>query len=170
MTTIQSPSALGTTTDSTADSYAASVRALDRVHELARAYVARLAERPVSHAASAAEMAAALDEPLPEHGSDPAAVEEWLARAERGIVASPGPRFFGFVVGGSTPAALAGDWLASAIDQSPGIWTESPAGAQTELTVLRWLKELFGLPAEWDVAILAEAVAAVGERLAGTGR
>src|SRR5689334_13781122 len=95
-------------------------------------------------------MAAALDEALPEEGVDPAlAVGEWFARAEPGILASGGPRFFGFVNGGATPAALAGDWLASAIDQNAGLWLGSPAAAQTELTVLRWLKELFGLPTGW---------------------
>jgi glutamate/tyrosine decarboxylase-like PLP-dependent enzyme len=74
-------------------------------------------------------MAAALDEALPENGSDPAGVvDEWFARAERGITASPGPRFFGFVTGGVTPAALAGDWLASAIDQNAGLVGRQPGG------------------------------------------
>jgi glutamate/tyrosine decarboxylase-like PLP-dependent enzyme len=106
-------------------------------------------------------MAAALDEALPENGSDPAAVVgEWFTRAERGITASPGPRFFGFVTGGVTPAALAGDWLASAIDQNAGLWASSPAAAQTELVVLRWLKELFGLPAQWAGALTSGATMA----------
>lgn len=106
-------------------------------------------------------MAAALDEPLPEEGCDPGdAVTEWLRRAEIGIVASPGPRFFGFVNGGATPAALAGDWLASAIDQNAGMWLASPAAAQTELTVLRWLKELFGLPEAWAGALTSGATMA----------
>src|SRR5215217_1647869 len=84
-------------------------RALARAHELALAFLASLPDRPVSHVPTAAEMEAALDEPLPESGSDPAeTVTEWFARAEWGITASPGPRFFGFVTGGSTPAALAG--------------------------------------------------------------
>jgi len=106
-------------------------------------------------------MSSALDEPLPESGSDPVAVmTEWLARADVGITASPGPRFFGFVNGGSTPAALAGDWLASALDQNAGLWLASPAAAQTELVVLRWLKELFGLPAEWTGALTSGATMA----------
>lgn len=136
-------------------------RALRRAHQLASDFLASLPERPVSFLPSPEEMAAALDEALPEAGSDPAAVvDEWFARAERGITASPGPRFFGFVTGGVTPAALAGDWLASAIDQNAGLWASSPAAAQTELVVLRWLKELFGLPADWAGALTSGATMA----------
>ena len=134
---------------------------LRRAHSLASAFLASLGERPVSRVPSAEEMAAALDEPLPEDGSDPAVVvDEWFRRAEPGITASPGPRFFGFVTGGVTPAALAGDWLASAIDQNAGLWAGSPAAAQTELVVLRWLKELFRLPSEWSGALTSGATMA----------
>jgi glutamate/tyrosine decarboxylase-like PLP-dependent enzyme len=130
--------------------YDESVRVLDRVHELARDYVHDLPNRRVAQPISAVELASAFDEPLPVESTDPvAAIEDWFARAEPGIVASPGPRFFGFVLGGVTPAALGGDWLTSALDQMTGLWPGSPASAQTELTVIRWLKELFGLPAEW---------------------
>lgn len=135
--------------------------ALSRAFELAHAYVAGLGERPVSHRAGPEEMASLLDEPLPERRTDAVAVlDDWFNRAERGIVASSGPRNFGFVIGGSTPAALAGDWLASAIDQNAGMWLSSPAAAQTELVVLRWLKELFGLPAEWSGALTSGATMA----------
>jgi glutamate/tyrosine decarboxylase-like PLP-dependent enzyme len=124
--------------------------AIQRAHELAAAYLESLPERPVGRAIRPTALAAALDEPLPEHPSDPAeAVAEWFIRAEPGIFASSGPRFFGFVNGGSTPAALAGDWLASAIDQNAAFWTGSPAAAETEQVVLRWMKELLGLPAAW---------------------
>jgi len=136
-------------------------QALVRAHALASAFLQSLPERPVAGLPSPDEMAAALDEPLPEAGCDPAAaIDEWFARAERGITASPGPRFFGFVTGGVTPAALAGDWLASAIDQNAGLWASSPAAAQTELVVLRWLKELFGLPADWAGALTSGATMA----------
>lgn len=131
---------------------------LAQAHALAMAYLTSLPGRPVSRRVGPREMAAALDEPLPEVGSDPAAIlAEWFERAQPGIVASGGPRFFGFVVGGTTPAALAGDWLASALDQNAGRWLESPAAAQTELAVLRWLKELFGLPAGWHGAVTSGA-------------
>src|SRR5690349_7108412 len=98
--------------------FEASVGALDHAHALARAWVSDLAAPPVSRRATPEQMTAVLDEALPEGGCSPEdALSEWLGRAAVGITASPGPRFFGFVNGGSTPAALAGDWLASALDQ-----------------------------------------------------
>ena len=144
-------------TDATIPTYSTDVteQALATAHELASAFLASLASRPVSRVPSPAEMAAALDEPLPDTGSDPAAVvQEWFTRAEQGITASPGPRFFGFVTGGVTPAALAGDWLASTIDQNAGLWAASPAAAQTEAMreahgrALAWLSR--HAPAEED--------------------
>jgi glutamate/tyrosine decarboxylase-like PLP-dependent enzyme len=135
---------------SVSNPYDESARVLDHVHELAREYVRNLPDRRVAQAVSAADLGAAFNEPLPSSPSDPvAAIEDWFARAEPGIVASPGPRFFGFVVGGVTPAALGADWLTSAIDQNGGLWPASPAAAETELAVIRWLKELFGLPSDW---------------------
>ena len=151
--------------------------ALDVAHDIARRYLAGLAARPVSRAATAAEMAEAFDQAMPAAGCEPGeAVADWFGRAEAGIVASGGPRFFGFVNGGSTPAALAGDWLASALDQNLVAWASSPAGAQTELTALQWLQELFGLPLAWEGTITSGATMAnlvglaagrqwVGERL-----
>ncbi|HLT20958.1 MAG TPA: pyridoxal-dependent decarboxylase [Thermomicrobiales bacterium] len=128
----------------------AGLPALERAWKLAADYIASLPERPVAQAVTAAEMEALLDEPLPETGMDPAeALEEWFRRAERGIVASSGPRFFGYVIGGTTPAALAGDWLAATIDQDAGLWDAATAAVHTERVVARWLKELFGLPMEW---------------------
>jgi glutamate/tyrosine decarboxylase-like PLP-dependent enzyme len=106
-------------------------------------------------------MAPRFDIPLPEAGCAPdEALREWYARAEPGIVRSSGPRYFGFVTGGSTPAALAGDWLASAIDQNAAGWLFSPAAMQTELTVMRWLLELFGLPVHWTGALTTGATMA----------
>src|SRR5262249_59987066 len=98
--------------------------------------------------ADAAAMREALGGPLPERGEPAARVVEELARkAEPGIVASGGPRFFGFVIGGSVPAAVGADWLATAWDQNAGLFVLSPAAAIVEETVLEWLKDLFGLPA-----------------------
>ncbi len=133
------------------DAFAAVADAMDRAHALARRYVQTLPERRVAAQGTPAELAAALDEPLPEQASDPAGVvEEWFRRAEPGIVASAGPRFFGYVVGGATPAAVAGDWLATALDQCSGFYPAAPAAAETELVVVRWLLDLFGLPASWS--------------------
>ena len=136
-------------------------RAIDRAHELASAYLAGLPDRPATPAPDPAVLRAALDEPLPEAGSDPAeAIAEWLRRADGGITASSGPRFFGFVTGGVTPAALAGDWLTSTIDQNAAMWLSSPAASETEAIVLRWLKELFHLPMDWGGALTSGATMA----------
>lgn len=140
------------------DPFRASLPALEHALQVASRYVESLPTRPVAHPVTPEEMQAALDEPLPETGCDPvAAIDEWLERAERGIVASSGPRFFGYVIGGTTPAALAGDWLASAIDQDAGLWDATPASVHTELTVQRWLKELFKLPAAWTGTMATSA-------------
>lgn len=129
---------------------AATFRALDTAHGQARTFLESLPDRPVSRMQTPDQMSAALDEPIPETSSDPAAViDEWMSRADAGIIADPGPRYFGFVNGGVTPAALGGDWLASTIDQNSGLWLLSPAAAQTEQVVLRWLRELFDLPPSW---------------------
>ena len=132
------------------DSLQDALRVMDEARAISGEFLAGLQDRPVAQPISAAELAERFNEPLPEDSSDPAeTLASWMERAEPGIVASAGPRFFGFVIGGVTPAALGGDWLASALDQSGGIWAGSPAAAETELAVLRWLKELFHLPLEW---------------------
>jgi glutamate/tyrosine decarboxylase-like PLP-dependent enzyme len=117
--------------------------ALGRARELAAAWLERLPERAVD----AAGDPAGLRGPLPEEGEEPVAVIDALAAAaEPGLVASAGPRYFGFVTGGAMPAALAADWLTSAWDQNAALHAMSPAAATAETTVLAWCKELLGLP------------------------
>ena len=159
------------------DAFHDSLPALKRAWELASEYVKSLPDRPVAYPVTPEEMQMSLDEALPESGCDPvAALDEWINRADRGIVASSGPRFFGYVIGGTTPAALAGDWLAAAIDQDAGLWDATPASVHTELVVLRWIKELFGLPAEWTGTMATSAThanligLAAGRQWAGTRR
>src|SRR5205823_6692847 len=89
--------------------------ALEAAYAAALRYLEGLPERPVGARADATSMRAALGGPLPEEGEPAASVVEKLAReADPGIVASGGPRFFGFVIGGSVPASLGADWLTSA--------------------------------------------------------
>ena len=89
-------------------------------------------------------------------GSD--ARDRPLAEAGRaGTVASQGPRYFGFVTGGSIPAAIAADWLVSAWDQNAQMFVMSPIAAVVEQIVADWLKELFGLPATWSVGFVTGA-------------
>jgi glutamate/tyrosine decarboxylase-like PLP-dependent enzyme len=85
--------------------------------------------------------------PLPEVGSDPLeVVEALIAGAEPGVVAMPSGRFFGWVIGGVLPAALAADWLTSTWDQNAGLLVSSPAAAGAERVATGWLLDLLGLP------------------------
>ena len=136
---------------------------LDAAHELASAGLATLRERPVR----ASGDPAGLRRELPAEGGDPAAVvRELAAAAEPGLVASPGPRYFGFVTGGALPAALAADWLTSAWDQNSALHTMSPAAAAAEETVGRWVLELLGLPAGAGFGVVTGAQMANATALA----
>ena len=75
-------------------------------------------------------------------------------------MASPGPRYFGFVTGGSLPAALAADWLTSAWDQNACLHVMSPAAAAVEQATAGWLVDLFGLPAATSVGFTTGATMA----------
>jgi glutamate/tyrosine decarboxylase-like PLP-dependent enzyme len=123
--------------------------ALDAAYAAAVRFLEGVNDRPVgARSLDAAALRKALGGPLPEVGQPAAQVVERLAReADPGIVASAGPRFFGFVIGGSLPAAVGADWLTSAWDQNAGLFVLSPAAAVVEETVLGWLTELLGLPA-----------------------
>jgi glutamate/tyrosine decarboxylase-like PLP-dependent enzyme len=126
---------------------AAIARALAAASEAATRFLRGLPERPVAATTGAEELRARLGGPLPDGPGDPAEVVAELAElADDGLVASAGPRFFGFVVGGSLPAALAADWLASAWDQNAGLFVLGPAAATVEDVAAGWLIDLLGLP------------------------
>ncbi|HLZ94077.1 MAG TPA: pyridoxal-dependent decarboxylase [Candidatus Dormibacteraeota bacterium] len=98
---------------------------------------------------------------LPETGSGSlAALQELIAAAREGATRSTGPRFFHFVMGGVTPAALGADWLASTLDQVAFNWVSSPFAARLEQVSISWLKELFGLPTSWSGVITTGATTA----------
>jgi glutamate/tyrosine decarboxylase-like PLP-dependent enzyme len=120
---------------------------LRRTTELSLEFLEGLSERRVGPSATLEELRSSLGGPLPDRGEDPLAVVERLARqADPGLVATAGPRYFGFVIGGSVPAALAADWLTSAWDQNAGLYISSPANAVVEEVAARWLLELLDLP------------------------
>jgi glutamate/tyrosine decarboxylase-like PLP-dependent enzyme len=120
---------------------------LDLVSGQARSWFASLPTRPVRASASSDQLRHSLGGPLPENGRSPADVIRVLAGAgASGTIASAGPRYFGFVVGGSVPAALAADWLVSTWDQNAGIFALSPLASTVEQITGSWLRELAGLP------------------------
>jgi len=128
---------------------------LRRTAEIAIEYLDGIGERHVGGTASLEDLRAGLGGPMPDEPSDSASVIEALAaNADRGLVASAGPRYFGFVIGGGVPAALAADWLTSAWDQNGFAYVMSPAGSVVEETAARWLLELWGLPPKASVGFV----------------
>lgn len=115
----------------------------------AQAYVAGIEDEPVlDH--DAAEALADWAPSLPETGSGAVgALGELIERARPAATRSSGPRFFHFVVGGTTPAALGADWLASALDQNAFAWASSALAARLEAVAVGWLRELFELPPQF---------------------
>jgi glutamate/tyrosine decarboxylase-like PLP-dependent enzyme len=133
-------------------------RPLGEAFDQALAYLEGLPARPVAGRAGPAELRAALGGPLPERPLDPREVVAELATAaEPGVVASSSGRYFGFVVGGATPAALAADWLTSAWDQNAGLYVLGPAASVVEEVAGAWLAELLGLPAGVSMGMVTGA-------------
>jgi glutamate/tyrosine decarboxylase-like PLP-dependent enzyme len=141
--------------------------ALDVAAERGARFLESLPDRPVWPRASLAELRERLDGELPDGPSDPAdVVAELAAAADPGLVAMPGGRYFGFVIGGSVPAAVAADWLVSAWDQNAFSYVTSPAAAVIEEVARRWLLELLGLPADASVGFVTGAQMANATTLA----
>jgi len=127
---------------------------LQQACRLATAYLESLPERPVPPRADAGAMLAAVDRPVPADPTDPRQVIDELARlVEPGLTAMPSGRFFGWVIGGGVPAAVAADWLTTAWDQNAGSAEGTPAAAVIEQVALRWVAELLDLPATSGVLV-----------------
>jgi glutamate/tyrosine decarboxylase-like PLP-dependent enzyme len=128
---------------------------LRRTAEIAADFLETLDERSIWPPASVDELRSTLGGPLPDSPSDPLEVVETLAAAaEPGIVGIPSGRYFGFVIGGSLPAALAADWLASTWDQNAGLVVCGPSAAVVEEIAGDWLKGLFGIPSRASFALV----------------
>jgi glutamate/tyrosine decarboxylase-like PLP-dependent enzyme len=147
---------------------------LDEVLELvareARAYIDSVDDRPL-RAPDADERALKLSVPLPEEGVGAAgALRELLEEGLPASVSSSGPRFFHYVIGGSTPAATAAAWLTDAIDQNPGLWPASPLGSALGRVATDWLLDLFGLPSTWGGTLVTGGTTANYVALAAARR
>ena len=126
-----------------------------RAARRAAEYLAGVGDRPVRAEATGDELRRQLGGPLPDAGEPPEAVIDRLADAGlRGTVATQGPRYFGFVVGGSYPVATAADWLVSAWDQNSGIYVLSPMASAIETVTAGWVRDLLGLPEYWSAGFV----------------
>jgi glutamate/tyrosine decarboxylase-like PLP-dependent enzyme len=133
---------------------------LELVARETRAYLATLDDRPL-RSADGDELALKLTGALPEDGAGAvAALDELLAGGLPAAVSSSGPRFFHYVIGGATPAAMAAAWLTDAIDQNAGLWTASPLGSALGKVGVDWLRYLFGLPESWGGVLVTGATMA----------
>ena len=129
--------------------------ALRYAFDQALAYLDTLPHAPVGATASEADLRARLDHPLPPTASDPAqVVAELVADVAGGITGTGSGRFFGWVIGGVVPAALAADWLTSAWDQVPAVYAVSPAATLVEEVCGKWLLDLLELPATASFALV----------------
>jgi glutamate/tyrosine decarboxylase-like PLP-dependent enzyme len=121
---------------------------LNDAAERALAYLQDLNNRQVAPLPQAVAKLATLDRPLPEQSSSAESVLQTLDElGSNATMAMAGPRFFGFVIGGSLPVALAANWLAGAWDQNSAYYNAMPATSFIEQVALRWVLELFHLPA-----------------------
>ena len=134
--------------------------ALELAASEARAYLASIGDDHVLRPGSEAAVREWPD-PMPEEGDGTlAAVIELARRGGEAATRSSGPRFFHFVMGGGTPAALAADWLASAYDQVAYSWASSPMGSSLDRVATGWLRELFELPEAFQGVLVSGATMA----------
>ncbi len=134
---------------------------LNLTAEIAARYLENLEDRSVAPSAEALAGLAELDEPFPKQPMEAGCVLEALDRiGSPATMGMAGRRYFGFVIGGSLPAALAANWLAGAWDQCPGLFVASPIGTVLEEVALGWLLDVLNLPADCGGAFVTGATVA----------
>lgn len=123
--------------------------------ELASRYTEELDEREVVPGAESLAGLAEFHGPLPLEGTDAEVVIRQLDRVgSPATVASTGGRYFGFVVGGALPVAIAANWLATAWDQNAGSWALAPGAAELEAVAASWMLEILDLPRDAAVGFV----------------
>src|SRR5690242_13019154 len=128
---------------------------LDIAATHAARYLDSLPSRPIAATTSIADLRQRLSKPLPETGmAAEAVIDELVWDTEGGILGSGSGRFFGWVIGGTLPAALAADWLTSAWDQCAASNLTAPAEAVVEEVSGAWTKALLGIPASASFAFV----------------
>ena len=128
---------------------------LRRTAELAADFLDSLEDRPVFPLVSADELRESLGGPLQDAPLDPEnVVEQLVAAADPGLVAIPSGRYFGFVIGGGLPAAVAADWLATTWDQNAGLYAGGPSASVVEQVVREWVCDLLGLPGDASIGFV----------------
>jgi glutamate/tyrosine decarboxylase-like PLP-dependent enzyme len=128
---------------------------LRRTAELAADFLDSLEDRPVFPRVSADELRESLGGPLQDAPLDPEdVVEQLVAAADPGLVAIPSGRYFGFVIGGGLPAAVAADWLATTWDQNAGLYVGGPSASVVEQVVREWVCDLLGLPGDASIGFV----------------
>ncbi len=129
---------------------------LRQAYEKAIAYLASLENAPVGATADLSTLRERLGRPLAEQGiAAEQAIADLVADVADGITGSAGGRFFGWVIGGAVPAAVAADWLTAAWDQNAAVYATAPAAAVVEEVTGAWLKEILGLPGHCSFALVS---------------
>ena len=132
--------------------------ALERARREAQGYLRRLSDRPVRAGARFDDLVRELARPLPEQSTPGDEVlADVIDRLSPGLVASSGPRYFGFVTGGTFPEAIAADWMVSAWDQNTALHVMSPAMSALETCTAGWIREALGLPDQASVGFVTGA-------------
>ncbi len=109
---------------------------------------------PASHD----ELSSTVNSVLPDEGETPdIAIQTLITSSEKGLINSTHPRYFGFVIGGSTPVSIAADWLTSIWDQNAQVYNTSPAASIIEDVVAQWLLDLLDLPKDAGVGFVTGA-------------
>ncbi len=128
---------------------------LNEVLRYASRFLTELPERRVGWTGEVEELRSAMGGPLPEGPQPPAdVIRRLIETADAGIVGTTSPRYFGFVIGGSTPTSLAADWLTSLWDQNAGLYVGGPAASVVEEVAGKWLIDLLGLPSHCSFGLV----------------